>query len=217
MHRIDSYGATEDNRFTDGDPVVPIPPTVVKDDWLNAVQEEIAHVIENSGLALNKADNRQLSAAITARFAARRVNTTLPLKGGGKLSGDLDLRVELASVAEALAGVDAVKLITPATLKNAFSQSLSGHGWCKLPNGLIFQWGLGLASNDAETPLTFPLVFPQTCFGVVMTDYTSAVTPTGVECFGVTAITKTGFVGLCIRVSSATLGPQHGFWFAIGY
>lgn len=91
MHRIDSYGATADNRFTDGDPVVPTPPTVVKDDWLNAVQEEIAHVIETAGLTLDKSDNRQLALAISAYFTARRINTAAPLTGGGDLSADRTL------------------------------------------------------------------------------------------------------------------------------
>ena len=91
MHRIDSYGATADNLFTDGDPGIPVPPTVVKDDWLNAVQEEIVHVIEDAGIPLDKSDNRQLAQAIAARFAGRRITTTAPLTGGGDLSEDRTL------------------------------------------------------------------------------------------------------------------------------
>jgi len=48
MHRIDTTNSTATNRFTDGPPG-----TVVDDGWLNAVQEEIANVIEGAGAALN--------------------------------------------------------------------------------------------------------------------------------------------------------------------
>lgn len=91
MHRIDSYGATADNRFTDGDPVVPTPPTVVKDDWLNSVQEEIAHAVEAAGIVLDKEDNQQLWKAILSRFFGRKINTTAPLTGGGDLGADRTL------------------------------------------------------------------------------------------------------------------------------
>lgn len=64
MHRIDGTGATSDNLFTEGDPTLGIPATSVTGAWLNAVQEEIAHAIEDAGVVLAKSDNRQLVAAI---------------------------------------------------------------------------------------------------------------------------------------------------------
>jgi hypothetical protein len=45
--------------------------TVVSTDWLNAVQEEIAGVIEGAGLALSKTDRGQLSAAIGGGAAVK--------------------------------------------------------------------------------------------------------------------------------------------------
>lgn len=100
MHRIDSPGATQDNRFTEGNPVIPTPPTEVSDDWLNAVQEELAHVIEGAGVTLDKAKNDQLALAIAAMIATRKINTTWPLTGGGALDKDLTLEVKLATAAE---------------------------------------------------------------------------------------------------------------------
>lgn len=64
MHRIDTSTATPDNRFTEGDPAIPVPATVVSADWLNAVQEELAAVITGAGLELDKAENDQLRQAI---------------------------------------------------------------------------------------------------------------------------------------------------------
>lgn len=66
MHRIDSSTATSENKFTNGNPSTATPATVVTDDWLNAVQEEIVNVITGASIALNKPDNTQLLAAIRA-------------------------------------------------------------------------------------------------------------------------------------------------------
>jgi hypothetical protein len=64
MHKIDGPGATQDGRFTDGDPAAGIPPTIVQEDWLNAVQDEILNVLDEAGVAPEKANNAQLKEAI---------------------------------------------------------------------------------------------------------------------------------------------------------
>lgn len=71
MHRIDADGfevVGGKNQFTDGDPSPPFQEaTVVGADWMNAVQEEIAGVVE-ANTALVKADNTQLLTALNALF-----------------------------------------------------------------------------------------------------------------------------------------------------
>lgn len=70
MHRIDHptrkldlHGPGKDG-FTEGSPGVEAA-TVVTADWANAIQEEIANVVEGGGsFALNKPDNTQLVTAI---------------------------------------------------------------------------------------------------------------------------------------------------------
>lgn len=71
MFRIDSDGATVDNKFTD----TPAPgqnATVVSAEWLNAVQEEIVNFLESNGVTLNKADNTQLATLMAALFSAAK-------------------------------------------------------------------------------------------------------------------------------------------------
>lgn len=68
MFRIDSEGATADKKFTDGNPSIPIPATEVSDDWLNAVQEELAAIVEDTGMELDKADNSQVLTAINSKI-----------------------------------------------------------------------------------------------------------------------------------------------------
>lgn len=52
MHRIDSDGATLANQFTEGNPNLAIPATVVSAAIMNALQEELCSVIEGYGLTL---------------------------------------------------------------------------------------------------------------------------------------------------------------------
>ena len=64
MHRIDGTGATSEHLFTEGDPTQGVPATTVTGAWLNAVQEEIAHAVEDAGLVLDKLNNHQLAQAL---------------------------------------------------------------------------------------------------------------------------------------------------------
>lgn len=76
MFRIDHPSAAVDlpppdaagtpGYFTEGDPAGSTPATTVTADWANAVQEEISHVIEGAGIALDKTNNGQLLLAINA-------------------------------------------------------------------------------------------------------------------------------------------------------
>jgi len=68
MFRIDSEGATIDNKFTEGDPGLSIPATVVSDEWLNHVQEEFSQFIEYTGITLSKLDDNQFQKALLEFF-----------------------------------------------------------------------------------------------------------------------------------------------------
>ncbi len=83
MHRIDHASATDDNKFTPGDPGEAIPATTVTADIMNAFQEEIASVIEGAEIALDKEDNGQLLAAVQALIAALAIKPGVILDYGG--------------------------------------------------------------------------------------------------------------------------------------
>lgn len=82
MHKIDGPGATEEQRFTEGDPVVPIPATDVTADWLNAVQDEFVNVLAAAGITPDKADNTQVLGAIRQLVldGRRHLAVTAPLE-----------------------------------------------------------------------------------------------------------------------------------------
>lgn len=66
MHRIDGPGATVDNKFTDGDPIGGVQATMVTDDWLNDVQEELLSVLAAAAITPVKGTQNQVLAAIRA-------------------------------------------------------------------------------------------------------------------------------------------------------
>lgn len=70
MHRIDTAGHVA-NRFSIGNPSLGQRPTIMGEDWPNAVQETICDTIEAAGLILDKEDDGQLTAAIAAMISGR--------------------------------------------------------------------------------------------------------------------------------------------------
>jgi len=78
MHRIDGSGNLN-GMFVAEDPFNNMPGTLITAEWLNAVQEEIAAVINAGGVALSKGDNSQLKQAITNLIAQAVNNTGTPI------------------------------------------------------------------------------------------------------------------------------------------
>lgn len=70
MHRIDTPTAQVDkfgagkNGFTRGNPQTGVPATALDDDYFDAVQEELAGIVEAAGMTLKKTDRAQVLAAI---------------------------------------------------------------------------------------------------------------------------------------------------------
>ncbi|QPC44018.1 hypothetical protein HW532_15760 [Kaustia mangrovi] len=98
MHRIDGQGATQDNRFTKGNPSTGQIATVVTDDWLNDVQEAICAVIEAAGITLEKGDYSQLLEAIQALFDPQVDLSAFVKKGGDVMSGALTINLATAGL-----------------------------------------------------------------------------------------------------------------------
>lgn len=71
MHRIDGPAIAPGGFFTEGDPSVGTPATVMTDDWANSVQEELCNAITGAGIALSKPNNQQLFNAIVALVSQR--------------------------------------------------------------------------------------------------------------------------------------------------
>jgi hypothetical protein len=85
MHRINSFGATKEGRFTEGNDAKQEPATVVSADWLNAVQDEIVALIESEQIDLNRLDRSQLLRAAHAMDKQWRQEVRTAVSGGPAL------------------------------------------------------------------------------------------------------------------------------------
>ncbi|WP_165076985.1 MULTISPECIES: phage tail assembly chaperone [unclassified Desulfovibrio] len=103
MHRIDCPTATPDNKFTEGDPTIPVAATTVTADWLNAVQEELCAVIAGAELSLDKANNTQLLQALHKILDLRAPLATL-LRAGLMQPDGKTTTVDEAGLLSALGG-----------------------------------------------------------------------------------------------------------------
>lgn len=162
MHRIDTSTAQKDkfgagkNGFTLGNAQTGVPPTEVSADILDALQEEIAAVIEDqdSGMILDKTKNNQLATAIKNIIRSLGMSATEMIRGALKIASQQQTNV--GSVDDAA--------ITPKKLKWGFSASLNTNGYIAFPAwllGLIIQWGVTPPiQSGGKVSITYPLAYP---------------------------------------------------------
>jgi len=86
MHRIDKENfATEEGLFTKGDIKKGVAPTIVSDNWLNDLQENICIAIESQQIPLKKGDSSQLITAIKETSVIKKYKCLLHPKGKERL------------------------------------------------------------------------------------------------------------------------------------
>ena len=80
--------------------------------------------------------------------------------------------IDVSQVAQGVTDVTA----RVSTIENRgwFTQDLSQNGWCKMPNGLILQWGIGVAGAQGSTQvLTYPIALSRVLHVEVSSVYPS--------------------------------------------
>lgn len=220
MHRIDTPTAQKDkfgagkNGFTRGNPQTGTPATDLDDDYFDMLQEELAGVVEATGVVLDKSKHNQLLNALKSLLLSR-AHPFADIKADGS-----------AAVAEALSnlglGTAATKNVGTGSNQlpdmSSFAASLSVSGWQKLPGGLIIQWGQVLSNSGGFAPWTYPIAFSTACFHVYATPFVGAsannFTLTEIGNPGLTAVTTACYVN---GVQSSTAGQVGVRYLAIGY
>ena len=71
MERITGPGATPDNLFTEGNPSLGIDATTVTANWLNGVQEELIHILEEGGVLPDGANHTKVMEALWNLFVTK--------------------------------------------------------------------------------------------------------------------------------------------------
>ncbi len=175
MHRVDTSGAVA-GRFQEGNPAIGQQATRLGAAWLNDMQENIARVIEDAGIDLEKDNYDQLRDAIVAMIAGvvgdgdGAVPTTLTVTGAGLATGGGDLTtnrvitVPKALAADVAAGTDDTKAVTPLALAGGIGgKVLAASGYITLLGGVIMQWTTASVSANGSTNVTLPTTFPSQC------------------------------------------------------
>lgn len=199
MKRIDNSTATVDNLFTEGNPLSATPATILAAEWLNVLQEEIAHVIEESGGTLDQTgtDKEQLYTAIIALITA-----AVPT-------------IDFANNTSSNAGTATDEALTPANFGS--QQSKTANGYLIFPGGLIVQWGNTAAiTTDARVTVTFPLAFPNACFQAIACYDGGATLVNHGASYGVANITASNFQIENQGIASP-FGNLVGRWVSIGH
>ncbi len=194
MHRIDTPTAQKDkfgagkNGFTRGNPQTGTPATDLDDDYFDMLQEELAGVVEATGVNLDKSKHNQLLTALKALLLSR-AHPFADIKADGP-----------AAIAEALSNLG---LVTP----------MSGAKWRKTADGYIEQWGTSAGAVSGRVTVTFPIPFPTACESIQLTEVSGGAPGDGTIGWGVNpAFTKTGF----IAVSTSNLVTEPVMWRALG-
>ena len=166
MHRIDTstaqkdkFGAGKDG-FTSGNPQTGVPATEVSAEILDAIQEEIAAVIEDSdsGATLDKSKNNQLVTAIKAIIRSIGMAASETVRGV----------LKVATQTQTNAGAADDVAVTPKKLRAGFVMVLAASGYIAFPTwmgGWIIQWvarttGTMSAGSQEVANGTWTLAFP---------------------------------------------------------
>ena len=151
--------ATQDGKYTDGSVAGGIAATRLRAAAFNAMQEELAHIVESAGLTLDINDMTQVLKAIQ-KLTLSRANPFADIKSDGAAAISTALtNLGLKSAAQRDVGTGTNQIPD----MNSFT---SGTNWMKFPSGKIIQWGYQTSSSSGSVVVNFPIPFPTQCFGV---------------------------------------------------
>lgn len=212
MRRIDTPTAAQDlfgpgkHGFRNGDPANAVLATRLNAEHFNAVQEEIAAVVEGSGAALNPADNGQLFTAIKSLFRSATLKATELLLGVLRVGTQVEVNAgELDDVA-----------VTPKKLRFGFVISLTANGYIIFPTwmgGLIIQWGQITTSAGGGASFNWPIAFPNSSLAAVIT---GTVTGGSIYVSSIFARSLTGF-SASTRNNAGAFTAEVCSYISIGY
>lgn len=116
--------------FSDGNPATSVPATLVTQDWLNGVQEEIINVIEAASLTPSITDNTQLKTAIqdlitSAVSGASGSPYDIAGGAGGSINGSQVVLYTAVGRACTFTGCQA-KMLTAPTAALTFTVTVNG-------------------------------------------------------------------------------------------
>lgn len=193
MHRIDTPTAQKDkfgagkNGFTRGNPQTGTPATDLDDDYFDSIQEELAGIVEASGVALDKSKRNQVLTAVKALLLSR-AHPFADIKADG-------------AVAEALSNL-------------GLRESVSESGSFQLGDFQVV-WGRGSTGSNGTGNVQFPRAFVGIPYLVAPSDISSG--PEGVNAVGWDLSNSTAAGARILSADSKSSGIATTFsYIAIG-
>lgn len=206
--------ATQDGKYTDGSVAGGIAATRLRAAAFNAMQEELAHIVESAGLALDINDMTQVLKAIQ-KLTLSRANPFADIKSDGAAAISTALtNLGLGDAAKKNVGTGSGQIPD----MSSFGNQLADSGYQYLPGGLILQWAITKTIKSPET-VSFPIAFPTMALCVVATDQSVGGTGQG---FALTAqnFTRTNFQLRAYQTGTnaeSSIGAGGFNYFAVGY
>mgnify|MGYP000183340281 CR=1 FL=1 len=207
--------ATQDGKYTDGSVAGGIAATRLRAAAFNAMQEELAHIVESAGLALDINDMTQVLKAIQ-KLTLSRANPFADIKSDGAAAISTALtNLGLGEAAKRDVGTGENQIPDMASFA-------SGDGWMKLPNGKILQYGRGAVTPTLSTQtmrITFSIPFPKKADCAMLTHSGDGGAPLGAgRGFVMTAEgpTLTGFNSAYRTSSTSDTVSMNYSWWAVG-
>ncbi|WP_233614467.1 hypothetical protein [Citrobacter sp. FDAARGOS_156] len=195
MHRIDTPTAQKDkfgagkNGFTRGNPQTGTPATDLDDDYFDSIQEELAGIVEASGVALDKSKRNQVLTAVKALLLSR-AHPFADIKADGA-----------AAIAEALSNL-------------GLRESVSESGSFQLGDFQVV-WGRGSTGSNGTGNVQFPRAFVGIPYLVAPSDISSG--PEGVNAVGWDLSNSTAAGARILSADSKSSGIATTFsYIAIG-
>ena len=152
--------ATQDGKYTDGSVAGGIAATRLRAAAFNAMQEELAHIVESAGLALDINDMTQVLKAIQ-KLTLSRINPFADIKSDDAVAISTALaNLGLKEAAKREVGTG------PGQIPD-MSSFTSGPGWVRFPDGTTIQQGsAGFAIGVNNQYVTLPRAFSSANFRV---------------------------------------------------
>lgn len=204
--------ATQDGKYTDGSVAGGIAATRLRAAAFNAMQEELAHIVESAGLALDINDMTQVLKAIQ-KLTLSRANPFADIKSDGAAAISTALtNLGLGEAAKRNVGTGANQIPDMSLFASSNTATAAAQ---KFPSGLILQCGQLNGSPNASSTygMTFPMTFSRVLAVVVTLNVTGA---SGQPTVSATNIHNTGF-DITVSPGSGYGSSADAYYIAMGY
>ena len=204
--------ATQDGKYTDGSVAGGIAATRLRAAAFNAMQEELAHIVESAGLALDINDMTQVLKAIQ-KLTLSRANPFADIKSDGAAAISTALtNLGLGEAAKRNVGTGANQIPDMSLFASSNTATAAAQ---KFPSGLILQCGQLNGSPNVSS--TYGMRFPMTFSRVLAVTVTLNVTgASGQPTVSATNVQNTGF-NITVSPGSGYGASSDAYYIAMGY